>query len=131
MVVYLDADIFLALLKEEDRYKKAAQQYFQKNKNSEFVTSSLTCLEIWFYLHRNNLQNKAFNAMRAIRAIATIIDYGVVEIEAATLLAEKVHLTPADAIHAVLASRVDGIVSTDNSFDRISGLKRIDFSTFD
>lgn len=128
MVVYLDADIFLALLKEEDRHKKAALQYFQKHKNSEFVTSSLTCLEILFYLHKNNLQNKALNAIRAVKSIAKVMDYGIVEIEAAALLAEKAHLTPADAIHAVIASRVDAIVSTDTSFDRISWLRRIDFS---
>lgn len=128
MVVYLDADIFLALIKEEDRHKKAALFYFQKNKNSEFVTSNLTCLEIWFYLHRNNLQSKALNAIRAVKSIAKVMDYGILEIEAATLLAEKARLTPADAIHAVLASRVDAIVSTDTSFDRIIGLKRIDFS---
>ena len=128
MAVYLDADIFLALLKEEDRYKRAALLYLQKNKSYEFVTSSLTCLEIWFYLHRNNLQTKALNAIRAVKSIAKIREYGIIEIEAATLLAEKTRLTPADAIHAILAARVDAIVSTDTSFDRIKGLKRIDFS---
>ena len=127
MKLYLDADIFLAVIKEEDRYKKSAQLFFETHKEDEFFTSSLTCLEIWFYLYKNNLKNKALDAVRSILAIAEVIDYGIREIESALLLAEHYSLSPADSIHAIISMETDGIVSSDNSFDKIPELKRIKF----
>ena len=127
MAFYLDADIFLALIKDDDRYKKSAQQFFYKNKDKQFVTSTLTCLEIWFYLHKNNLKDKALDGIRSVIAIAKVVDYGIEEIEAAVLLAEQHKLTPADAIHAVIAIGAEGIVSSDNSFDSVKELKRIHY----
>lgn len=126
--VYLDADIFLALIKEDDRYKQSAQHFFQSRPNHEWVTSSLTCLEIWFYLYKHQQQEKALDAIRAVLAIATIIEYGIKEIEAATLLASQHQLSPADAIHATIALPFGTIVSTDHSFDRLAHCQRIDFS---
>ena len=128
MKLYLDADIFLALTKEEDRHKIAAQRFLSKNKHHVFVTSNLTCLEMWFYLYKNNLQGEALKSILAVKAIATIIDYGIVDIEQALVLAQKWKLSPADAIHAILAQMYDGIVSSDTSFDKVHELKRVDFS---
>ena len=128
MKLYLDADIFLALTKEEDRHKKTVQQFLSENKQHQFFTSNLTCLEMWFYLYRNGLKEEVLKSILAVKAIATIIDYGITEIEQGVILAQKCGLSPADAIHATIAQRFDGIVSSDHSFDKISGLKRIDFS---
>ncbi len=122
-------DVFLALIKESDRYKESAHKLFNTRKEHAFVTSSLTCLEVWFYLHKHGQVDKVLGAINSITALAGVIDYGVREIESAIILAEQRHLTPADAIHAVLASGTDAIVSSDSSFDSISGLKRINFVT--
>ncbi len=127
MKLYLDADIFLAVLKENDRFKKAAVEFFGNREQYQFVTGSLTCLEVWFYLHRNGLGKNALSSLRAIRAIAEILDYDSHDLEQAMILAETHNLTPADSIHAVLARVADAIVSTDSSFDK-TGIRRIDFS---
>ena len=129
MKLYLDADIFLALIKENDRYKESAQKFFNTHKEHAFVTSSLTCLEIWFYLHKHGMVKKVLGAIKSITALASVIGYGMREVESAIILAEQRHLTPADAIHAVLASEADAIVSSDASFDSVSGLKKINFVT--
>lgn len=129
MKLYIDADIFLALIKSDDRHKKAAQTFLTSYKEKHiFVTSTLTCMEVWFYLYKNNLKDKILNSIRAISAIAQILEYGVDELEAAAVLAEHHALSPADSVHAFLALQTDGIVSSDASFDRIKTLKRIDFS---
>ncbi|MBI4154522.1 type II toxin-antitoxin system VapC family toxin [Candidatus Woesearchaeota archaeon] len=128
MNIYLDADIFLALIKKEDRLKDNAKKFLNSNKNYKFVTSSLTCLEIWFYLYRNNLNVKVLSSIRAIMTIAHIVDYTFEDLEASIFLSSQFNLSPADSIHAILALAFDGIVSSDASFDKVKGLKRIDFS---
>ena len=126
MKLYLDADIFLALIKEEDRHKKPAINFLRNNTN-KLLTSNLTCLEIWFYLYRNNLKNIVLDSIRAVNAIAEIIYFSKEDLESAIVLATQFKLSPADAIHAVLALKFDYIVSSDTSFDHVKGLKRIDF----
>ena len=128
MRLYLDADIFLALIKDQDRFKESAQHFFEISKHHIMITSSSSCLEVWFYLHKNNHANLALDAVRAIKSLVQVIDWRLEQLEEALFLAQNYKLTPADALHAVIASHFDGIVSTDKSFDRIKGLKRIDFS---
>ena len=127
MRVYLDADIFLALFKEEDRFKRVAKKFIT-NSSHEYITSTMTCLEIWFYLYRNNLQNQIVDVLRAITSKCKIINHDISTIESAAILSQENKLSPADAIHATIALDYDAIVSTDKSFDKIKGLKRIDFS---
>ena len=128
MRLYLDADIFLTLLKEEDRFKKSAKKFLNENKENKLITSSITCLEIWFFLYKNNLKEKAFDAVRSIKKIAEVIEFETKDMESALLIAEKYKLTPADLIHAILAKTCDAIVSSDKSFLKINELKIIDFS---
>ncbi len=128
MRMYLDADIFLGLLKENDRHKTAAQKFLQTHKEEQLVTSVITLLEIWFYLYKNGCGDKTLDSIRAVRAIAEILPCSLEEIEAAAILAEHHSLSPADAVHAILSLNTASIVSSDASFDRITGLQRIDFS---
>ena len=68
-------------------------------------------------------------ALRSLQQIAAMREYSIHDLENAAVLAQKYTLTPADAVHAVLAIRTGStIVSSDASFDRIQQLKRIDFS---
>ena len=127
MAQYLDADLFLALIKEEDRFKVAAQRFLNKNKGP-FVTSTITCLELWFYLYRNGKGSHAIDALRSVSKICTIKEVSFLNMEEAAILADQCHLSPADAIHARLALAEDGIVSSDASFDKVKGLKRVDFT---
>ena len=94
-----------------------------------FVTSTLTCLEIWFYLYRNNLGNKALDAVRAVKAIAEVWDIQQTNLESGLILAQQYKLSPADAVHAILAKKTDGIVSSDHSFDKIPQLNKINFTS--
>ncbi len=128
MKLYLDADIFLALIKERDRLKDLAIGFFEKYKTHELTTSTLTCMEIWFYLHKNNLKEKVLDSVRAITSICAILDWDLYDLENSIVLSEHHKLTPADSVHATLAMKCDCIVSSDSSFDRVPGLKRTDFS---
>ena len=128
MKLYLDTDIFLALIKGEDRHKDAAQRFFLRFKGHEFVTSSIALLEIWFYLYKNDQKTTAFDAMRAVRALCSIIETRIDHIEEGALLSTACRLSPADAVHAIVARFCDAIVSSDHSFDNVSELKRIDFT---
>ncbi len=127
MKLYLDADVFLALIKEKDRFKQKAEQFLTSRKKEELVTSTITCLEVWFYLYKYNLQSHAWNAIEAIEKLCTIQSCNQNDLKSAILLAQKHRLSPADAIHATLAMNCDNIVSTDKAFDKVSNLKRIDF----
>jgi len=126
--LYLDTDIFLAIIKDDDRHKKAAQNFFQMHKSDELITSTITCLEIWFYLYKQGLGEKALDAIRAVGTLCTIQEVPFMTIQEAILLAQEIRLSPADGVHAVLASSVGVIVSSDHAFKRITGLQQIDFS---
>ncbi|MBI2146937.1 type II toxin-antitoxin system VapC family toxin [Candidatus Woesearchaeota archaeon] len=129
MKLYLDTDVFLALLKEEDRHKKAAIAFFEKYSAAEKTTSTVCCLEIWFYLYKNGQQKKMVDALRAVAAMCTVQDFNAKQMGQAVFLSAENRLSPADALHAVLAADgADAIVSSDASFDRIASLKRIDFT---
>ena len=127
MLLYLGTDIFLALMKDEDKYKKSAEKFFYSNKGNNFTTSILTCLEIWFYLYKNSLKDKALDSVRSVMKIAEIQDFSIHQLESAVVLAEQYKLTPVDSVHAILAFMTDAIVSSDSSFDKIKDLKRMDF----
>ena len=127
MRLYLDADIFLALFKEEDRFKENARKFMSSNSH-ERITSTIACLEIWFYMYRNNLQDQMTDILRAINKMCEIVGEDIFTMENASILSQQYKLSPADAIHATIALRYDAIVSTDKSFDKIKDLKRIDFS---
>lgn len=127
MNFYLDTDIFLALIKEKDRFKTAAKKFLSKNKNHKFFTSTISCLEVWFYLYKHNMVKEALDAIRAIKAICKIINDDIVALENSIVLAEHHKLSPTDVLHATMAMNYDAIVSTDSSFDKVHGLKRINF----
>lgn len=128
MAYYLDADIVLALIKPADHLKNAAIGWIERNRNNGLVTSSMTAMELWFYLYRNGAQDQALAAVRSLSKICEVQEVNLEDIEAALLISDKHGLSPADAIHAHLASNHEGIVSSDRSYDKITGLNRIDFS---
>ncbi len=127
MKQYVDADLFLAVLKKEDRYKSAARAFLEKHRGDELFTSAITCMEVYFYLYRYG-EKSALDALRALRMLCAVIDLRFPDIEEAAVLGERYSLSPADAVHAQAALSYGTIVSSDHSFDRVIGLTRIDFS---
>src|SRR3989338_10719442 len=122
MKLYLDTDIFLALIKDDDRHKKAAEHFLRHSQGNELVTSVITCLEVWFYLYKQGKQEQTLNALRAIEALAKIKEITFGEMQTAALLSQQVQLSPADAVHARQALECDALVSSDKSFDRVKEL---------
>ncbi len=129
MRLYLDTDVWMALIRQEDRFNTCAKKWMQENKEKHtFVTSTVSCIEIWFCLYRDHRIDVALESVRAIARLATVLPIGLHDIQQALVLAEDHKLSPAYALHAVLGLQHDGIVSSDKSFDKVSQLKRIDFT---
>lgn len=130
MNLYLDTDIFLALIKDDDHLKSAAKKFFEKEKpHHALYTSAATCLEIAFYLYKNKLAKSALDAINYVEdTVEEVMPLDNTHLKSSVLLASQYHLSPTDAIHAVYASNLDAIVSTDAAFDRVPGLKKLDFT---
>ena len=130
MKLYLDSDIFLAAFKDTDHLKSSAMKFLEtESKKHELFTSTATLLEVWHYLRRNNLEERALEAVKYIESIvSTVMPLDAEQLTAAIELAQAHSLSPTDAIHANYAKKLDGIVATDHAFDRVPGLKKIDFS---
>ncbi len=129
MKYYLDTDIFLAVIKEQDRLKEAALHFFQTHRQDELYTSSMCCLEIWFYLYRHNKKYKVLDAVRCVQQLCTVIETTTEDLTEGILLAQEYDLSPVDALHAIHSLRLSlPLVSSDGSFERVNGLKLIDFT---
>ncbi|MBI5176938.1 type II toxin-antitoxin system VapC family toxin [Candidatus Micrarchaeota archaeon] len=130
MKIYLDADFFLAILKPSDWLKKSAISYWRDNAGKhEFSTSSLTLMEIWFYLNRAGLNGEVPAALGDVILMGVqVLPVSSDDLLGAARKFQDTRLTPMDALHAHMALRFDAIVSTDSAFDSVKGLKRIDFS---
>ena len=129
MKLYLDTDLFLAAVKQKDHLKDAALRFFKKCKKEELYTSEATVLEVWHYLRRNNMEEKALEAIEHMEGlVAEILPLEHIHVKQAILLAANYRLSPSDAIHAIYAENMDAIVATDHKFDIIPNLKKIDFS---
>ncbi len=126
---YVDTDFFLALVKETDWMKEKAINFSRTNslfKEKQVVTSSFALLETWFILERNKaFKREVFHAIRQI--VSGIYELSTDHLEYAAYLKEAHNLNIGDAIHASFALQEDGIISSDDSFDYVAGLKRIDF----
>ncbi len=126
---YLDTDVFLALLKEQNRLKEGALHFFQKHRQDELYTSSICCLEIWFYLYRHNKKYNMLDAVRCVQQLCTVIETTTEDLTQGILLAQEYDLSPADALHAIQALRLSlPLVSSDGSFEQVKGLKQIDYT---
>lgn len=131
MRLYLDSDFFIAVLKPSDWLKEAAADYWTENRHlHEFYASSITLLEIWFTVLRVGSTEDAERAIKDVSRKMDVVvrEAGQQEIEQALVISKLYGLKPADSIHASIAGSFDAIVSSDSAFDRVKGLKRIDFS---
>lgn len=129
MKYYLDTDIFLAVIKQQDRFKDAAFHFLQQHRNDELYTSNMCCLEIWFYLYKNNCRDKILHAFRSIQQMCVIIETSTDDLTEGILLAQEYNLSPVDSLHALHAQHLNiPLISSDKAFDRVKGIRRIDFT---
>ena len=84
MKLYLDADIFLALSKENDRYKESAQKFFNTHKTSLFVdhqkfkfegrTADMAKLTTTILPKETDVVNSAFSHAEVMAITSFVID---------------------------------------------------------
>ena len=128
--IYLDSDLILALVKEEDWLKEKAIKFLEqaKKRGHELFTSSVACLEVWFHFNKAGLNDKASAVLSAIAREASVLPIGFDDLLKSAQVSRDFGLSPADSIHAVIALRFDAIASSDKHFDKIKALKRIDYT---
>lgn len=131
-MLYLDANFFIfALLDRTDKGVEARRILQMIVKGERALTSPLALDEVMWVLIKGG---KKHLLRMAIEGIYSTPNLDVVEvISTAPILAldliERYDLRPRDALHIAIMreNNVDTIVSDDEDFDRIEGLKRIKF----
>ena len=123
--MYLDTDVILALIKEEDWLKELIN--FKKIKNPQ--TSTLTLIEVRLVLTREISRKDALDSLSKIKNLGVKIiplDIKIVE-ESNNLMKKYDSLGIFDSIHAactILKNEV--IISTDTVYKEISELSSQD-----
>jgi predicted nucleic acid-binding protein len=125
---YCDADLLIAMLKEEDELKASAVKVFTavRQKRIEVFTSGAALLEVLFWASktktkRTNVREYTRTAARLVSEVAplTYADFVI----AAEHLSAK-HVFTLDALHAAAAG-LWPILSSDAIFEKL-GLRRVD-----
>lgn len=131
---YLDTNLFItAALDESENGKKARQLLNKIHKGeTEGYTATLTVDEFLWKLQKDLGKERAIEAVRIFWAIShlTLISIDTIVIKKALDVYKEMLLDPRDSIH-IAAMQIKGItiiISTDRDFDKIKGIKRIDFT---
>lgn len=116
--MYLDTDIILALIKEEDWLKEKVKKIQVQNAK----TSALTIIEARLVLEREYSRIESTNALDKIKKQAieiTIVDKKVIE-KSQELMQQYPNIGIFDSIHAATALILnEKMVSTDHIFHQI------------
>lgn len=129
-MIYLDANVFLsAILNQEDEGEKA-RDLLQKLQKAEIVaaTSALSFDEVFSIVKKHR---GFISALKAVKTLLEIPNLTFLEINDQTLwsaynLAEKYKLDPRDAIHIACAldHAIFTIISENEHFDKVKEIKR-------
>lgn len=129
-MIYLDANVFLsAILNQEDEGEKA-RDLLQKLQKAEIVaaTSVLSFDEVFWIVKKHR---GFISALKAAKTLLEIPNLTFLEVNDQTLwsaynLAEKYKLDPRDAIHIACAldHAIFTIISEDEHFDKVKEIKR-------
>jgi len=129
-MIYLDANVFLsAILNQEDEGERA-RDLLQKLQKAEIVaaTSALSFDEVFWIVRKHR---GFISALKAAKTLLEIPNLTFLEISDQTLwsaynLAEKYRLDPRDAIHIACAldHAIFTIISEDEHFDKVKEIKR-------
>lgn len=132
--IYADANFFIfafANIDEEGEKARKILEYTREGK-IKLYTSTLTIDEVmWIIQHEKN-REKAGEIAKAIILTSNIelinVTYGIIDESINNY--KKESLNPRDAIHlsSMQSKKIKTILSTDSDFDKIKGIKRLDFT---
>ena len=128
--VFIDSNVFFYSIIGDSKYGKACSKILLdvSERKIEAFISPLILLEV-----ANSLRKFRVSSIRdRIRAIISlpihVVDLNRLDIYEGVELAERYNLSPYDATHVVVASRigVQYILSADKDFDKVAEVNRID-----
>lgn len=131
---FLDADIFLfARLDQGARGERARTLLRRLSSVNRDATTAVVLNEVLWNLRKAIGREAALTSSRVLTATAGLNILNVGEREwnlALQLMSDHDHLKPNDAMHAATAleAGIDTIVSTDDDFDGLPGLRRVDLA---
>jgi predicted nucleic acid-binding protein len=129
-MIYLDANVFLNALLNQEVHGERARTIIQRLQKGEITaaTSALSFDEVFWIVKKHR---DFINALRAAKALLEIRNLMFLEVSDKTLwsaynLAEKYRLNPRDAIHAACAldHAISTVVSEDTGFDKVKEIRR-------
>ncbi len=128
-MIYIDANVFIYAASDGGARGTAAASALRSALVKDAVTASLT-LDEFLWAVRKKL-DRITTAEKARQLMALDLEIAPVtrdDAEEAILLFEN-GLDPRDAIHAAVARRLRcaTIVSSDPAFDKVEGLRRVDY----
>ncbi len=125
--MYIDSDIFFALIKLNDRHAEFAKTVFSRNDKK--YTSVLTLVELEIIVKReidNHLSKNIFERFKELFPDVEIKNLDEKTFSKSLELRKKYSLGVFDSIHAAVALKYDKrIASTDQSYVKIKELKII------
>ena len=126
--MYADTDVIYALIRPGDRHREYAERML--NIREKIYTSAITIVELEIVIKReisDELSKTAVNLAKIKIPTLKILPLGEKTLKSAEQLRKRYGLGIFDSIHAAAALEADGrIASTDEIYDRISGLKRLE-----
>ena len=131
-MLLLDANIAMYAEGREHRYQQPCKRVMElaKANSSDYCVDTETLQEILYVYYSRRETDRGIGVARDILGMfPTIIPITAAEIRAAMrLMGETRNLSARDAIHAavVFEHNLDGIITADQDFDRIPGLRRFD-----
>ena len=131
--LYFDTNVFVYAAADEGDIGEEARKILEETKNGKYraFTSTLTIDEIlWAIQKELNKVKEAkiaedFLSMENLEFIS--VDLNIIK---ESINNYKESLDPRDAIHlaSMQSKKIKTILSTDSDFDKIKGIKRIDFT---
>ena len=131
-MLYLDANVFILPALYKGAKADAAAEVLRRVRDgeTEAITASLTIDEVVHIVQKNTTREAGIQVGRAALSMPhlTVANVGADDIRSAlTLMEGKGHPKPRDAIHAAVALKHNAttVVSDDDIFEKIQGLKRV------
>lgn len=127
----IDANVFLfARLDSGPRGESARKTLRQVSAANRAATTAVVLNEVFWNLRKHVGRSEALQRSRQLASMPGLVVLAVGEREWGTalrLMAEHGHLKPNDALHAAAAleAGIGTILSTDEDFDGLPGLKRL------
>ena len=128
-MIYLDANFFVFINLFDTKGQKAREILEQVTKGTSAMTSALTLDEVMWVLMKKNLKHEMRKIIEDIYATPNLEVKEVsplIPLRALDLM-ESHSLKPRDAFHLAVMEyfNIKEIVTDDNDFDNIPGIKRI------